>query len=70
MNEELLDNLKRSADAISSLKKAILTMCDDMDATTDFMEKEKIKLAIIDTESLLDSAIDTYNELVEQTNGK
>lgn len=66
MNAEMLDRLKRAADVITSLRATALAMCDDMDKSNDIAQKEAIKIAIIETESLLDSAIDAYNELIKQ----
>lgn len=63
---ELLDKIKRAAKTIEALKITILSMCDDMDIAEGIADKEKIRLAIVDTEKLLDSAIATYNELVEE----
>lgn len=64
---DLLDKIKRAARTIEALKITVLSMCDDMDAAKNIVDKEKIRLAIVDTEKLLDSAITTYNELVEET---
>ena len=67
MKSELLDKIKRAAKVVDSLRSTILSMCDDMDAANGIVEKEEIRLAILETEKLLDGAIMAYNELITQT---
>lgn len=67
MKNELLDKIKRAAKVVESLRATILSMCDDMDAANGIVEKEEIRLAILETEKLLDGAIMAYNELITQT---
>lgn len=64
--EDLLDQLKRAGKTMLALKNTILEMCDQMDSTDDIIEKEKIRLAILDTEVLLNESESAYNEILEQ----
>jgi len=63
---ELIDQLKQTVVVISGLKDSILEMCDDMDRATDVLDKEKIRLAIIETENILSDAQTIYNELLNK----
>ncbi len=65
---EYREQLKTIAETMAALKASILTMCDDMDATNDIFEKEKIRIAIIKTERLLGEAEKAYNETVVDIN--
>lgn len=63
---ELIDQLKQTVVVISGLKDSILEMCDDMDRAADVLDKEKIRLAIIETEDRLSDAETIYNELLNK----
>jgi hypothetical protein len=63
---ELIDQLKQTVVVISGLKDSILEMCDDMDRAADVLDKEKIRLAIIETENILSDAETIYNELLNK----
>ncbi len=63
---ELIDQLKQTVVVITGLKDSILEMCDDMDRAADVLDKEKIRLAIIETEDRLSDAEAIYNELLNK----
>lgn len=64
--KETIDQLRRTVAVISGFKDSILEMCDDMDRASDVLEKEKIRLAILQTEDRLSDAEAIYNELLNK----